>query len=248
MESDIKLQLVDDKLYKTLIDFYKEINEETFRNFKIEECYTCVNHFNIWIDIFNYLSPLINDKPNSIFYLRCLEINKHIGILHFEILSGFYYQSIREMRYLLEAIIQAYYIDKANPNTDVWAKLEFLKEIDKDKMMGSKLIKESQLKNKNALKSLYFRLSKHIHPTYEKLNPVYEKMELHENISFEFNGRMFNQCKKFIDQFMDATLFIALSYEPKTIENIKYDQKLLNSLNELNYKLTINYITEYESD
>lgn len=243
MESDIKLQGIDDELYTTLIKFYLNINRKTFHSFKREEYYACVKHFNIWIDVFNYLSPLINDKINSIFYLRCLEINKHIGILHFQILSGFYYQSIREMRYLLEAIIQAYYIDKTNPDTDIWTKLEFLKEI--DDVIGSQLIKKSQLDNKNALKSLYFRLSEHIHPTYKKLNPVYEKMELHENISFEFNRRMFNQCKKFIDQFMDITLFIALSYEPKVIEDIKSDEKLLNSLEKYNYRLTINYMNEY---
>lgn len=240
MESDIKLPVVDDKLYATLIKYYQGINEKTFSSFKEEEYYVCVKHFNIWIDIFNYLNPYMNDKINSIFYLRCLEINKHIGILHFEMLSGFYYQSIREMRYLLEAIIQAYYIDKRNPDMDIWAKLDFLKEI--DEMMGSQLITESQLKNKRVLKSLYFRLSKHIHPTYEKTNPVYEKMELYENISFEFNERMFKQCKKFIGELMDVILFITLSYEPKILEDIKSDERLINLLKEYDYALTINYI------
>lgn len=195
---------------------------------------------NTWFNIFSYLTASLDDKNNSIFYFRCLELNKHIGIIHFQLLSGLYHQSIRELRYLLESIIQAYCIDRNYPNSNISDKLNFLNEI--DKITGSRLIKKSGLKHGRDLKRIYFKLSKHIHSTHEKLMPVYENSEFHENISYKFNSRMFEKCKSFNDITMDAIYFITLAYDYNTAEKVKSDSDLIESIQLNDYKLTLKFL------
>lgn len=112
-------------------------------------------------------------EANILLAFRYIELQKHLQILNFNILSGSYHQSIRELRFILETFIQTYYIDKNHPNSSINCKLEILKEI--DLLIGSRLIDKTDLgKYKNDIKKLYSDLSKHVHSSFEKLNPVFE--------------------------------------------------------------------------
>ena len=243
MESELKYSFKTDELYNTLINCFKRTYENTLETFSKEKCYTCVNHHEIWIELGKYIDWSIPEKFDSLLYFRYFELQKQLNLLHFNILSGSYHQSIRELRYILESVIQSYYIDKNHPNVRVTCKLEVLKEI--DKFVGSRLIEKTDLKYKNELKELYSDLSKHVHSSYEKMNFALND-EIEHNMTFMFNERLFNICKKSIDMTMDAFFFIMIYYNTDVIQKIIDNKELLNDLSKNNYILTLKFIKKYD--
>ncbi|MGQ4894449.1 MAG: hypothetical protein ACP6IQ_07510 [Candidatus Njordarchaeia archaeon] len=58
-----------------------------------------------------------------------------------------YHQAIREMRYILESFIQAYYLDDNHPDIGIKCKVEIIKEAERE-LYGVKLIDKLQVKRK----------------------------------------------------------------------------------------------------
>ena len=196
----------------------------------------CKEYFNIIINLANYL-PF----PDS--YLLCFrvrEMPKQIQILHFMTMATMYHQSIRELRYMFEAIIQAYYIDKEHPITSIDCKLEILKEI--DRMVGSRLIDSTDLKRKNELKTLYGELSGYIHSSHLKVAPVFENNEHYQNTFFGYNERMFKKSTYLTKKTIDAIIYIILSFDKDLITEINTNQYLYETLS--NFELTKHILKE----
>ena len=233
----IRIDVLFDRLITEFQGIYKETESKVPKN----EFYKFSVHFDIWIRLLKYLRPFfVNDKFNSLLLLRFLELQKQLSLLHFSVLSGGYRQSIHELRYILESAIQAYYIDKNHPKATFECKLEVLKEM--NMMVGGRLIDQTDLKHKEELKKLYSDLSKHVHSSYDKLRPVIEMGEFHHNLTFAFNKRMFDECINFTDRTMDAYLFLIFYFKQEIIPEIKDDHKLLGSLRDNNYKISLKFI------
>ena len=226
-----------DTVFDFLVEMFQEARKETEESTKKEEYATWIEHYNNWIDLFN---PFMNslsefDKCNSLLFLRFIELQKHLSLLNFNVLSGQYHQSIREIRYVLESAIQACYIDIEHPEATIeW------KSREADKLYGSKLISNLDFKNdkKKMLKDLYHDLSQYIHSSYEELRPTIEKGEVSNRVTFAFNRDLFYKCIDFTNRTMDAFFFMILSLYPEMVQKIKNNRKLMLSLQESRYKLT----------
>jgi hypothetical protein len=98
-------------------------------------------------------------------------------------LSGSYHSAIRELRYALDSISQAYYLDFEHPYADIACKLEIIKKIDKE-LFGSRFIDRLELQGKREMKQLYSELSKYMHSTYKEPRPTIEKGKIFDRVTF----------------------------------------------------------------
>ena len=231
-----------DVLFDFVVERFQEICKETRQEIPIEDYCTWVEHHNNWIDISKPFMSSFSEfgKYNSILLLRFVELQKQLCLLHFGVLSGLYHQSIRELRYIMESIIQAYYIDREHPEVTIECKLEIIKEI--DKLVGGRLIDRTDLEHKKELKALYSDLSKYIHSSYKELKPTIEKGEVDCRVTFAFNKDLFYKCLEFSNRTMDAFFFVILSLYPEIVSKIREDQMLLKSLAENKCALSVKYI------
>lgn len=231
-----------DSLFAQLIKMAREIRKETEEEIPEKDYVTWVEHYNNWIDLIRpFMSSLSEfEKYNGLLFFRFFELTKQLFWLHFSVLSGAYHQSIRELRYILESAIQAYYIDREHPEAMIGCKLEIIKEI--DKLIGGRLIDRTDLEHKNELKVLYSDLSKYVHGSYEELRPTIEEGELDYRVTLAFNKELFYKCMEFTNRVMDAFFFVLLSSYPDIITKIREDQLLLQSLNENKCALSVEFI------
>lgn len=59
-----------------------------------------------------------------------LELTRISGHILFLSCNGLYRNAFNNIRYVLESIIQAFYLDQRHPKTDIMAKIEILKEVE----------------------------------------------------------------------------------------------------------------------
>jgi len=155
-----------------------------------------------------------------------------------------YHQSIRELRFVLESIVQAYYVDQKHRNSGMVCKLEIIKAID-DVLYGGKLIERigPGFKHKQDLKDLYSDLSKYIHSTHKELESSLPKEGKIADLRFEPNKKMTRLCVDLVNRTLDAVFFVALSNFPNimgpTTGHKKIREGFPASLTELGCKLTM---------
>ena len=149
-----------------------------------------------------------------------------------------YYSALRELRFLLEFILKAYYLDKKYPRSIIEFKIQ-----DGKRLIVRRLIDELDLSNdiKSRLKSLYRELSEYTHPTKEELSPILSG-NVGTRVTFAFDEDFFNKCKEFTNKVVDVVFFIILKEYNDVISELKKDDKLLTSLKVLRYELTSNYL------
>lgn len=220
-------------LIKLITDNLLEVSEKTFKNAEISHYFISI-HYNTFLDLSGqFLIDQGTGSGNNLFKFRFIELDKQLQWLYFSIMTGSYHQSIRELRYILESFLQAYYIDKNHPKANMECKLEILKEVE---LYGFKLISKNpdlKRKDKKELNSLYSQLSKHIHSSYEKLSPIFEKDEFEHNIRFKFNRRMLEECIKLLQRTIDAIFLLIFLYE--TDLSTKMGTTFINTLEKNGY-------------
>lgn len=112
---------------------------------------------------------------HSLIYSCFMELFRKSGHILFLSCNGLYRNAFHEIRYVLESVLQAYYIDKGHPIADINAKIEVLKEIeDKREYRSAVLIDKLEIgsphaRHKNVFTREYKRLSKLIHPSHEQV-------------------------------------------------------------------------------
>jgi hypothetical protein len=230
-----------DTFFDGLIESARKIHKETEDAIPEEDYFTWVEHYNNWIDLSGHFtsSVLGFDKSNGLTFFRFFELPEQLFRLHFSVLSGNYHQSIRELRYILESALQAYYIDREHPEATMGCKLEIIKEI--DKLIGARLIDRTDLEHKKELKELYSDLSKYVHSSYEELRQAIENYRF----TLAFNKELFYKCMEFTNRVMDIFFFMMLSLYPEVIPTIKEHQQLLRSLDENKCILSVKFIEKY---
>ena len=238
-----------EKLYEKTVGVFQDVFKDTIKKVPEGKYSFLVNHWTILFEIESSLMKEIGNKVRDyILFIRLLELcNKQSYWLQFNILSGAYYSSIRELRFVLESAIQAYYIDKKYPKIE--NKLG-LKEI--DGLYGIGLLERTDFdkKDKNILRGLYHELSEYVHSTKEEFKDVEEAMlrgevdRFWQRIINDFDKDLFYKCVEFTNRTLDAFYFVFLSLFPKIALKIKDDQTFMKLLNELKSELTIKYVNE----
>ena len=225
--------------FEFLWNILKEVQKET-KGRVGDNYYNWSEHYNNWIDI---IRPIIRSSPsfgNSLLGVRFLEFNKIILWIQMCIHCGQYYSALRELRFLLEFILKAYYLDKKYPNSTTEFKIQ-----NEERLIGRRLIDELDLPNehRSKLKILYKELSEYTHPTKEELSPILSG-DVGARVTFAFDKDFFNKCKEFTNKVVDVVFFIIIKEYNNIINELKKDNKLLTSLKELKCELTINCLND----
>lgn len=190
-----------------------------------------------WYEIWDKMHwPLLGlpdfERNNSLVFLRFLELQKQIKWFSACVFCGAYHSAIRELRYTLESMLQAYYLDTEHPLAERFCKLEILKEIEKE-LYGTKLIFKLDLPEKQELKEVYHILCKYVHSSFEEMKPLITQDKA---ILFKFDEDLFKKCLDLMDKVMDKVFYVVLKRFP--ILKNKLKRSTLKTLSERRYKST----------
>ena len=229
-----------------LLDFVRymleDVHKETKENTTKEEFCTWTEHYTTWSDIIRPLLKIVsdNDRHNSMVFFRFLELQYNIMWIYICILFSRYHPAMRELRYSLESMVQAYYLDVEHPKANMQCKLEITKEIDKERF-GS-LLDRSDIVEKHRIKQLYSDLSKYVHSTYEELRPTIEEGKIWERITFGFEPDMFKKCVEMTNRVLDTMYLLTIMRFPVIVKEIASDPATIRSLEKHDSNLCLTYI------
>jgi hypothetical protein len=223
---------------------YKQTKKAATR----QEVYTWIDHFNNWLGIVSPLSKHLAefDSLNSMVFFRAHEIMKNLGWMHACMLFGAYHSVIRELRYVLESMVQAYYLDYEHPNADMGCKLEIIKEIDKERF--SNLVDVIEIPEKQKIKVLYSDLSRYAHSSYEEIGPALEGdfISLLSRVSFGFEKTMFKRCVEMTNRVMDVVYRVMFQRFPQAIRQIEDPELTMKSFREHECEMALHYVASQD--
>lgn len=237
--SDIELikRELSESPFKFLYEIFENVEKET-KNSVGNRYFIWSKHYDNWIDIIQLFQN--RSSSDSLLIIRFIEFNRIMFWIQTCVYCGQYYSTLRELRFLLEFIMKAYYLDKTYPENTI----EFKMEKDKEKkLIGGRLIEKLDFASdvKYRLFNLYGELSGYIHPSKEELAQFLAgKVDIH--ITFAFNEDMFNKCVDLTNKVYDMIFYIMLNRFPEISQNIKNNNSLIKSLKELDAKFTLCYI------
>lgn len=213
----------------------KKTKEETGEKYE-----TWIKHALIDMNITKAISETtsIDEIFDSFIVFRIAELHNLIAWIWKCVLCGAYHQAIRELRYVFDSMLQAFYLDDKYPDANKSHKLVTLKKIDST-LFGRRLIDRIPLEPNKKLKKMYSDLSKYVHPTHKELSPIFKKGLFFERILFMFQQDFFNECQKLTNRTLDAVYYIILNRFPDARTEIKKHTPTINSLKELGCTMTL---------
>lgn len=224
---------------------FLEVEKETLEKNR-ERADILVEHLNNWIDT---VIPIIENTPDinrSLIGVRFITTFSEMRLTAFSIFSGGYFQSVRNLRFIFESMIHAYYleskygeifpdlflelIDTPNDESDFQKRIEDRLRKNYPQRKGQfrditsfqvRIINELPFlpDEKDHLKKTYHKLSSLVHPAPEQIKKIIEKPDL--IFSFFYDEDFFNECIGLTDEVMDLTFAIMLHRFPCAKENMK---------------------------
>jgi hypothetical protein len=188
--------------------------------------------FSVWDSIESLLDDdtFFSKCCNSLAYMRYFELTEIAYQNIFLVNHGLYRNVFDNIRYILESIVQAVYIDSRHPKTRLLTKIEILKEVeDKIEYHAIRLIDELQINHKDLLKKEYKDLSRIIHPSHKQIVCIQKDMNKGK---MEFYPSRVD-CKE-IRKICESTrmmynifFFLLLPHFPEVIEKLKENNLFL---------------------
>ena len=168
-------------------------------------------------------------------YLELMRISAHIYFLS---CNGLYRNAFDDIRYVLESIVQALYIDLRHPKIDINTKIVILKEVeDKREYHAVRLIDELEIDHKDKLKREYKNLSRIIHPSHKQviatLSDIMEDKGVPVTIDCEEISRIYDSMIRMYDIFF----FLFTTYFPEVREALKKNPDFIKSVKAYNLTL-----------
>lgn len=238
-ENDISLNRNMSFLLKILEDVRKETEEHHGK-----EAYIWSEHYSNWIDIWKHFHECLGGERflNSCLGFRLTQLNKELLWFWFECTSGVYDNAFRDLRYILESFLQAYYVDEGHQDATMECKLEILKEV--DRVTGRKLIDRLHVdgKYKDQIKALYSELCKYIHPSYEEWKRLIREGKVDSKITFHYDKELFEESIRYTDRVIDVIVFLLMNSCEDVVNKVKNDEIFLKSISNVEDSLVIQYI------
>lgn len=178
-------------LLRLIKDGLSEVQKETEQKVS-DKVFTWPEHYNNWID---FTQPIIKnvsefERKNSFIILRLIEMQNLILWVWFATMCGRYHSAIRELRYILDSFLQAYWLDTNHPDSKLALKFEILSK-NEMALYGGKLIEKLGVPQdkKEHIKILYRELSKYSHSSVKEL--IGDTQGVDHRITFAFNQELF---------------------------------------------------------
>jgi len=181
------------------------------------------------------------DSPkylNSLVFTCFIELARVSGHILFLSCNGLYRSAFDDIRYALESIVQALYIDVRHPKTDIKIKIEILKEVeDKREYHAVRLVDELEIDHKDKLRIEYKKLSRIIHPSHKQVVAILRDISGDEGVPVTVDceevSRIYDSMKKMYDIFF----FLFVVYFSEVKKSLKENPDFVKDIK--NYNLTL---------
>lgn len=174
-------------------------------------------------------------KIGSSLALTCLfELPRISGHTIFFSFSGLYRNAFYNIRYALESIVQAVYIDYGHPGTPLETKMEILKEIeDKAEYRAYRLISKLPVsdKKKKPLREEYSKLSQIVHPTYRQVISTLTDVKKPDfGVPTTIDCTEISRIYESMTSMYDIFFFLFIMYFPEVREELKKNTRFIEDI------------------
>jgi len=182
------------------------------------------------------LSEEYRVRIQSSLALMCFaELSRISGHILFLSFNGLYRNAFDNIRYALELIVQALYIDHRHPEAPLKTKIEVLKEVeDKREYHVVRLIDELKIDHKDMLKKQYKELSQVIHPSHKQivttLSDLMEDKGVPATVDCKEISKIYNSMIKMYDIFF----FLFITHFPEIKITLKKNSNFIKLIKDYN--------------
>lgn len=161
----------------------------------------------------------------SFLVFRITEFHRTFTWLQTCLLLASYNTVFRELRFMIDAMVQAFYIDHNHPNASVETKFEILKALGNyGHFIGGSLINKTKLPKglRKKLRNLYGTLSNYVHPSYNESKDIINIQDNKDKFTREdlirllrkkrFDSELLNFCIEKCKDVMNAIGEIISNY------------------------------------
>lgn len=164
---------------------------------------------------------LYQRTPNLLLAIRLTESIRIFDWIKVCLLCGTYQSIYRELRFMLESMIQAFHIDMNHFDVPLKSKLEVYKALSRKRdFQGGRLISDTEhLPKKVELRKLFGVLSRYVPPSYKAYEPYLdlEPSELLENIH---NEELAQDCVKKCQQVCELIITINNQFQIELLKRL----------------------------
>jgi len=224
-----------EKYLDTLYETWKSVRSETIVHLGKEDAVHIVNfHGNNWIDITTWItSKYSREEQMNIVFIQFVRLFKEIYWLQFIFHNANYPMVYRNLRYVLEIIAQAYYVDCEYPILSLDEQIGKIMGMEK-RIYGRKLVKavlcpilnldEKGFKEK--FQPIWDYLNKHVHPSAKQMDIVVEE-DFSSLVTDSFNENLAKDTLKVVDEIFDLVYVIVLKKFSR-VKELVLEYKFIN--------------------
>lgn len=215
-------------LENILDDLYEqwgELRRETIEQLRDREALKIIDfHANNWIDIVKWISSKYKrEEQMNIVIFQFSRLFKEIYWLQFLFHTGNYPTAYRNLRYILEMICQAYYIDTKYPTLTLDDQIEKATEIE-ERVFGWNVISsalcrvfnKTDKETRARFKPLWDDLNEYAHPSARQMDLVAEQ-DFSALVTDSFNESLARGLLIVTDKVFDIVYAVVLKRFPKAI-------------------------------
>ena len=168
---------------------------------------------------------------NSLVFTCFLELHRISGHILFLSCSGLYRSAFDDIRYALESIVQALYIDLRHPKSDIETKIEILREVeDKREYHAVRLIDELDIDHKVKLKTEYKKLSAIIHPSHKQVIATWRDILEDKGVPVTIDCKEVSKIYSSMKRTFDIFFFLYIIYFPETKELLRKNPDFIKDI------------------
>jgi len=187
-----------------------------------------------WKNIRDIVFPtesVLEKSMNSLVFAHFLELPRVSNHILFLCLNGLYRNAYDSIRYALESVIQALYIDSRHPETSIEVKIEILKEVEnKREYHANRLVDELEIPYKDRIKEQYKRLSQIIHPSHEQVMATLGDVRERKGIPVVIDCSEIENIFMSMRMMYDIFFFLTITHFPEFEESMRRDSETIKTV------------------
>ncbi len=246
-ESASYLEDILDNLYEN----WRQIRRETLEQLGRKESLKIIDfHANNWIDIVRWISSRYGrTEQTNLVLFQFSRLFKELYWLQFLFHTGNYPTAYRNLRYILEMISQAYYIDTRYPALTLDQQIEEARELEEKRIYGwivirralCKALGKAEQEIQARFKPLWDDLNKYAHPSARQMDWVAEE-DFSALVTDSFNESLAMEFLAAIDRVFDIVYAVVLQRFSKA-KSVALQHEFLNEW-EKHLPMTISIIRQ----
>ena len=214
-----------ENILDNLYEHWRDVRKETIEQLGEREALKIIDfHGNNWIDIVRWISSKYKrEEQMNVVGFQFSRLFKEVYWLQFLFHTGNYPTAYRNLRYILEMISQAYYIDTKYPTLTLDEQIRKTGELE-ESVFGWNIVSSTlgKVLNKTgdeiraSFKPLWDKLNRYAHPSAKQMDLVAEQ-DFAALVTDSFNETLARELLTVTDKVLDIVYAIVLKRFPKAI-------------------------------